>query len=167
MVVTYEDGSSVTIASNASAWRWSYGPITRSWIGAEDIDAREALPPGWGEIGFNASSWVSAAGEIGPDEQFPGAVLVVQREAPTRVQGTIAPQTLSVTSLPAAQAYVYDFGREFQGWVRLTASGPVGANVTLLFCGSRDACDANTQPNEMGGPDQSVFTLSGSGNETW
>ena len=168
IVVSYADGTRVTIGSNASTWRWSYGAITRAWIGAEDIDARLALPQNWTDVGFDDGAWAAAVSEIGPDAQFPGSVLVAQQEAPTRAQATIAPQTLVMSSLPAGgSAYVYDFGREFQGWVRLNAAGPVGANITLLFCGSRDACDASTQPNEVGGPDQSTFTLAGSGDEIW
>jgi alpha-L-rhamnosidase len=168
VTATYANGSRVTLGSNATAWRWAYGPITRAWIGAENIDARQALPLDWASVGFDASAWAPAVPAIGPDAQFPGSVLVAQREAPTRVQGAIQPQTLTVTPLPdGGAAYVFGFGREFQGWVTLAATGPRGANVTLLFCGSRDTCDATTQPNEVGGPDQSLFTLAGLGNETW
>jgi hypothetical protein len=168
ITATYANGSRVTLGSNASDWRWAYGPITRAWIGAENVDARQALPPDWASVGFDSSTWTPAVSAIGPDAQFPGAVLVAQREAPTRVQGTIKPQTLAVTPLPGGgAAHVFAFGREFQGWVTLVATGPRSANVTLLFCGSRDSCDATTQPNEVGGPDQSIFTLAGVGNETW
>lgn len=99
ITATYADGSQVTVGSNASAWRWSYGQITRAWIGAENIDNREALPSDWMALGFNDSAWSAAAPEVGPDQQFPGAVLVVQREAPTRVQGTVAPQFVTVSAV--------------------------------------------------------------------
>ena len=242
--VTFADGGRVVYCSacnTTSQWLWSYGEITRPWIGAEDIDARLA----------GVRNWLPAATVSGPNEQFPGSLLVAQVELPTRVQAIIgapqlhtvgpsgpvpyigggefakanddemvywvpfvgspsnatvkhmlnpgacspcssidacgnlvvvtdaflaalatSPNNFSCSMLPtrsAMTAHVFDFGREFQGWARVTMTGPRGANATIMHCGSMyGGCDATTSPSETGGPDLSTFTLAGTGApETW
>lgn len=93
--VTFADGSRALvctgIACNATTapWQWSYGEITRAWIGAENIDARLV----------GVRDWQPAAVVQGPNEQFLGALLVAQVELPTRVQGPapLAPQLHNVS----------------------------------------------------------------------
>lgn len=198
ITVTFgDDDTQMTFGSNSSAaasWEWSYGKITRTWIGAENIDNTVALPSDWSTLsaiklsrqftvtsphtieayGSNIMSnkdstsssvpnWTPVATSQGPNERFPGSLLVAQREAPTRVQGYVDPQTfLAQVSDDGGAAYVFNFGREFQGWVQLSAFAAETANITILFCGSMfTSCTFDTQPNEQGGPDQSLFTLAG------
>ena len=171
ILLTFANGSSGIISTKASQWRWSYGPITRAWIGGEDIDMRASLPPDWATVGFNDTLWEAAAAVVGPTERFPGAVLVPQAEEATRVQGgPISPQV--VTATDDGRAFVYDFGREFQGWARLQVVGPAGATVMILLCGSRDTlagCGVGSRVNPLGGPYASYFTLAGgdADGETW
>jgi alpha-L-rhamnosidase len=241
--VTFADGGRevfCTLCNSTAPWTWSDGEITRAWIGAENIDARLA----------SVRNWRPAAAVPGPNEQFPGGLLVEQVELPTRVQGSFAPQlhkvvqtqpepyigggefakaadaemvfwvagapsnatakymldpgacqpcpaidacgnlvivsdayldalptaptNFSCSMLPvrnqsSAFAHIFSFGREFQGFARLTLAGPSGANATLLFCGSMYGdCDETTLPSETGGPDLSTFTLAGTGApESW
>jgi hypothetical protein len=252
VTVTFADGSRQTYGSGGSGgaegqqpWVWSFGAITRAWIGAENIDLTQALPEGWAAgpppaVGSPspAGVWSAAAVVVGPPEQFPGALLVAQVEAPTRALEEVPWQTHAVQAagsqhyvaggqfwlasvmvywvsgapnaptekymlnpsacrpcpevdacgsavhvpqsaldaLPTAPtnftcamlpthnvtAHVFTFGREFQGFARLAASGGAGANASILICGSRDgACTAATAPNELGGPDESWLTLAG------
>jgi hypothetical protein len=255
VTVTFTDGSQTTYGSGTTSgmlpWVWSYGAITRAWIGAENIDLTQALPATWatGAPPAEGSSsptggWSSAVRVQGPPEQFPGALLVAQVEAPTRVQEELQWQTHEVVStagpyigggqfwlastmvfwvvgapsspslkyqlnpgacepcagidacssavhvtqsaldalptaatnfscalLPTANltAHVFNFGREFQGWVRLaaaTSSIDAVSNVSILICGSRSPCGPSSEPNEVGGPDQSWLNFLGN-NGTW
>ena len=86
----------------------------------------------------------------------------------------LAPTNFSCSMLPttnatAQVAHIFNFGREFQGFVKLLITGPAGANASLLFCGSMYGnCDEKTSPSETGGPDLSTFTLAGTGApEAW
>jgi alpha-L-rhamnosidase len=119
----YADGSTEIVSSDES-WKWSFGPITRNWVGVEDIDLRRSMP-GWDRPGYDDSAWRAVA-----KVQGPAGRLMAQKEPPTRVLATIKPQLLSQDSKTGA--WVYEFGREFQGWPRFRASGPAGTVITII-----------------------------------
>jgi alpha-L-rhamnosidase len=175
LVVEWTDGgapfdfvtnSSSAPSPSAGGWWWANGSITRAWIGAEDIDARAALPAGWAAPGGGAlgGTWVPVAA-VDP----PAGALVAQREAPTRVQEAVAPVAVrAVTGAVAgasAGVFVFDFGREVQGWLEVTATAAApNTTLSILPCGSMyGLCDETTVPNNMGGPDLAQWTLAGGG----
>ncbi|MGD0896578.1 MAG: family 78 glycoside hydrolase catalytic domain [Thermoguttaceae bacterium] len=119
----FADGSKQTIVSDET-WKWSYGPITKNWVALEHIDLRKALP-GWEKPVYDDSAWSPAALVKGP-----AGKLVAQKEPPTRVIQTIRPQRLAHD--PKTETYSYEFGREFQGWVRFRASGPAGTAIKII-----------------------------------
>jgi hypothetical protein len=118
ITVSFTDGSRQVFGSSAAAgappWVWSYGAITRAWIGAEDVDENLALPGNWTLGGTPAAGtlgWQAAVAVAGPPQQFPGALLVSQVEAPTRVQELLAWQTHSASN---ASATPYIGGGRFE-----------------------------------------------------
>ncbi len=128
----FADGSETVINSDGD-WRWSDGEITRSWIAREDIDRRKTAR-NWRPVAL-----VSA----------PAGKLVSQREPFNRIIGEVRPT--SVTFDAKKRAWVWDFGRTINGWVRLRAAGPAGTQILIT-----------TIPSDAQ-PRTSRFVLAGSG----
>ena len=108
----FADGSETVIGSD-DRWRWSDGEITRSWIAQEDIDRRKT-----------ARNWRPVALVAGP-----AGKLVSQREPFNRIVDEVRP--VSMTFDAKKKAWVWDFGREINGWVRLRAAGPAGTEIAV------------------------------------
>jgi len=107
LTVTFSDGSRRvygTTAGDVSPWVWRFGSITRTWIGAEDIDDNLALPSNWTQGNTpvaGTGGWQTAVAVLGPPQQFPGALLVSQVEASTRALEVLAWQSHSNSTSPA------------------------------------------------------------------
>lgn len=122
--VEYADGSIETIASD-DTWKVARGPITLSSIyGGEAYDARlEQL--GWSEFDFDDSEWQPAK-VLDP----PGGRLVAAKLPPVRFTHEFEPQ--SVRSV-AENVQLIDFGQNMAGCVELTASGPAGSEIEIVY----------------------------------
>ena len=145
----HEDGSRSVILSD-DQWRWSFGPIRRSWICEADWDLREVLP-GWDRSGYDANGWRPVA-RVSP----PAGRLVAQKEAPTRVVETVKPARLRAGDEPGT--WLYEFDHEFTGFVRFLASGPAGTTIKLATRSIRE--------NAQGIPARHfTFVLRGEGRE--
>ena len=108
----FADGSETAIGSDDN-WRWSDGEITRSWIAQEDIDRRKT-----------ARNWRPVALVAGP-----AGKLVSQREPFNRIVDEMRPVSMKFDA--EKKAWVWDFGREINGWVRLRAAGPAGTEIAV------------------------------------
>ncbi len=118
------DGTTKRVVTDES-WRTSTGPIVSSCIySGEHYDAR-LEQPGWATPGFDDTHWESAL-VMAP----PGGVLRPATLPPARVTEIVKPVAVCE---PEPRVYVYDMGRNFSGWVRLTVEGPAGTKVTLRF----------------------------------
>ncbi len=120
----YADGSSEWVATGPG-WKRAPAPITRSEIyDGEVYDARLAQS-GWDRPGFDAAHWSAAT--IGAS---PGTRLVAQTSPALKRTGTR--RALSISE-PQPGRYVFDFGQNFSGWVRLRACGAAGTTITAKF----------------------------------
>jgi alpha-L-rhamnosidase len=107
-----------------TSWKAAQGPITSDSIyHGESYDATRETA-GWDRAGFDDAAWMPAA----LASPAPTGVLSAQMMPAIRVVGEIIP--LKVTS-PRAGVYVYDFGQNFSGWLRLRVRGPRGATVRI------------------------------------
>lgn len=171
LVVDYTDGSSTTIASDGT-WQMDLsgptlfgtgGKVSGAPVfGGETYDAR-LNPAGWDQPGFNAQGWQPAS--VVP---APGGKLVAETMEPVTVADTFEP-TGGVTE-PEPGVYVVDMGRTISGWIRLTASGQVGQEVSIQYGEKLNANGTvNAVPNPGPRPrfqeDQYIF--GGSGTQTW
>ena len=122
--IDYVDGRSEMIASDKS-WKASFGPIMESDMQAgETYDARREMP-GWDRSGFDDSNWatVDSGSTIKPMIQaYPGVP----------VRKTQALPTVQLTK-PTPDAYVFDLGQNFSGWIRLKVRGNAGDKVVMRF----------------------------------
>ena len=122
--IDYADGRSEMIPSDKS-WKASFGPILESDMQAgETYDARREIP-GWDRSGFDASNWaaVDSGSTIQPMIQaYPGVP----------VRNTLELPTVKLTE-PTPDAYLFDLGQNFSGWIRLKVRGNAGDKVVMRF----------------------------------
>ncbi len=121
--VEFADGGMQTILTDDS-WRCtSDGPIRSSGIyDGEAYDARKETS-GWDTPGFNDTAWKPVQ-SYGVDS----LKFVWQRNEPILVEKEIAPVKMTE---PKPGVFVFDFGQNMAGWVRVKAMGSAGQTVTL------------------------------------
>jgi alpha-L-rhamnosidase len=154
--VEYESGERRIIPSDES-WRTSSGPLEENGLYfGERYDAR-ILIDGWDQPGFNDQAWENAAAVDG----YP---LASQTMPPIRVTERLAPR--SVERLPSG-AFLFDFGQNFTGWVRLKVEGPMGTEVRLRHSELlHEDGTLNVGPNENAEATD-VYVLHGGGPEVY
>ena len=106
----------------------------------------------------------------------PGGVLTAQLLPPVKVMATLPVVRVMTPREPEGQffanTYVYDFGQNFSGWVRLAVSGPRGAKLVLRY-GARldpedDTLDNRSNATPVAGARQTdTYILKGEGTEIW
>lgn len=174
--ILHRDGGPPTVVVTDTSWRAAEGPIVRDsvYLG-EEYDARRELP-GWDEAGFDETTWTPA---IIATERL--GRLEPQTAPPIRVTRTLRPVNIDE---PKPGVFVFDFGEEFGGTVRLRVRGPRGATVSML-CGellfpdgtvnARTSAAMQIKPGgARGGPGaprdgfhRLTYTLKGEGEEVW
>jgi alpha-L-rhamnosidase len=118
--IEYASGERVVIQSDES-WRTSSGPLQENGLYfGEKYDARLEMP-GWDEPGFRDSGWEKAVAVAGPP-------LAAQVAPPIRICQTLKPAHLYPSGL---DAWIFDFGQNISGWVRMSVEGPSGTEVRL------------------------------------
>ncbi len=124
LVAEFTDGTSQTIVTDES-WKVGNGPILRNNVYLGELyDARKEQP-GWDKAGFDDSAWQQAVGAteaLGP--------LRAQEAPPIRITHVLKPVKLTE---PKPGVYIFDFGQNFAGWVRLRVRGPAGTRVRMRY----------------------------------
>jgi hypothetical protein len=155
--IDYADGSRETIATGP-AWKAAPSPITFTSIyGGEDFDAR-LEPAGWAGIDFDDTGWGRAAAATPPRGR-----LRVESDDPLRVMEIHAPVSVRPT---APGVFLYDFGQNASGIVRLEVRGEGGRTVTLTPA-ELVAPDGRPNQKASGEPYRWTYTLRGEGEESW
>jgi len=122
--IDYADGESAWVTTGAD-WRITSSAILTSEIyDGETYDARLETR-GWDAAGFDAAGWSAAT--VG---QAPDTLLIAQTSPALERTGTR--RALSISE-PARGRYVFDFGQNFSGWVRIAAQGVAGTTITARF----------------------------------
>ncbi len=151
LVIRYTDGSEDIISTDGS-WRcYGDGPIRMNdLIDGEDYDARYEVD-GWTTDAFDDADWGSAkvytqsALNVGSvSAQIGSTIKLVEERSP-----------IAVTE-PLPGVYVYDFGQNFSGIVRITATAPSGTVMTLRFAEMLNHADAGVDGCD--GPAGTIYT---------
>ncbi len=138
--VDFTDGSRMSIVTDKT-WKVAQGPIVRDDIyDGEVYDARlERL--GWDTPSYDDSGWNAAKIADAPK----GELISQTSLPPIKVAKTLQPQKITN---PKPGVYVYDFGQNFAGWVRLRVSGSGGTKIKLRYAELLDGeGTVNTAPN--------------------
>jgi hypothetical protein len=154
----YADGGEETIATGPD-WKAAPSPITYASIyGGEDFDAR-LEQEGWTQADFDDAGW-GRASAVTP----PGGRLRVETDHPLRVMETIAPRSVKANG---PGVFLFDFGQNASGIVRLAVRGEAGRTVTLT---PAELLTPDGRPNQKasGEPYRWTYTLrGGTAAETW
>ncbi len=121
--ITYEDGTTQTIATDAS-WKQHAGPIIfNSIYTGEHYDSRLEMP-GWSTADFIDSLWHSASLRSAPSRQ-----IVSQAMTPIRNVEAITPVSMMRFS---DTDYVFNLGRNMAGVTKVKLNGDSGTIVRLI-----------------------------------
>lgn len=159
LCLEYADGTSQTVVTDET-WKAATGPIIEGdFLMGETYDARNEIP-GWSTPGFDDAQWqtVDAAETVTAKIQpYPG-VLVRQYQQIKPVKIT----------QPAEDAYVYDMGTNFAGFVRLNVRNAIpGQKIVLRFAErlNPDGTIYTTNLREARVTD--TYICKGKGTEVW
>ena len=154
--VETESGERKVVLSDES-WRTSPGPLRENGLYfGERYDAR-LEQAGWDAPGFDDAGWEAAV-------TVPGPPLLSQVMPPIRVCQDLAPVA---RHSPSPGTWVFDFGQNFSGWVRLRVSGPAGAEIRLRHAELlHEDGTVNMGPTENAEATD-AYILKGGGEETW
>ena len=163
----YADGHTETVASDGT-WKTAPGPITFSSIyGGESYDSR-LEQHGWSTFDFDDSQWKAAEVLAAPKGK-----LAPRTMPPIRFMQSLEPARVTRIS---DNVRVYDFGQNMSGCVKLSATGPAGSEVRMVY---GELLRDNGQVNQDNiavhvwarGPSQQfqtdTYTLCGKGREDW
>lgn len=162
LVVTFDDGTEQVIVTD-DAWRVSYGALLGSDnYNGETYDAR-LEQAGWAKPGFDAQRWFP--GELVPD---PAIDLDPNFGAPVRTVQELTPagEPKEINGR-SGTVWIYDFGQEFAGRVRLRVRGERGRYVRLRFGEALNPDGTLYTQNLRSALQTDIYTLSGEGEEVW
>ncbi|MEM2848780.1 MAG: family 78 glycoside hydrolase catalytic domain [Candidatus Bathyarchaeia archaeon] len=151
--IEFADGSSELIVTDEN-WKTSKGPIVENDIYDGEVYDARLEKKGWDSPGYDDSSWESV--EIA---ESPGGRLVSQATFPP-IRAVKMLQPVHVMN-PKPDVYVYDFGQNFTGWVRLTVSGPKGTEVRLSYAELLDPDGTINVANLRGAKATDIYILKG------
>ncbi len=154
--VDYVDGTRETVVTDQT-WRTAEGPLQRNGLFCgETYDAR-LEKPGWDDPRFDDSTWSPA---ILREE----TALASEMMPPIRVTQIIKPQKLTS---PGPGVYIFDFGQNFSGWVRLKVVGPPGTEINIRYAELlNEDGTLNTAPNQNAEA-KDTYILRGGGPEKY
>ncbi len=125
--VTMLDGSTIRIVTD-DTWRWQAGPILNNdLIHGQEYDARREIA-GWDIATFHDSTWQPVTAE----PFYPGLI------EPSPAPAVRALQEIAPVADPARKgagwqrnAFVYDFGQNLTGVVKLRVRGEAGCTLVI------------------------------------
>ncbi|MCX8180013.1 MAG: glycoside hydrolase family 78 protein [Thermofilaceae archaeon] len=156
MKIELVNGQVIELVTDES-WKASEGPVLEDDIyNGEVYDARREQD-GWDQPAFDDSSWAN--------------VDVVDHKATLVPSGAIPP-IKKVCRIPAKRilnpspgVYVFDFGQNIAGWVRIRAIGPRGTRIQLRYSELIDEKGNIDVRNLRGAKATDVYVMRGGGVE--
>lgn len=162
VIIHYKNAEKIYMKSDES-WKWKCGPVSFSNIYAgESYDANKESKD-WFKFEEPESEWKNAIqAEIHPEELFEQFADPIKKMDSLEVEKIIDKKDGS---------YIYDFGQNFAGWVRLKIDGEKGQEIELHYVEELDS-DFNINTSTTGFPATKVVQTSkyicdGEGLEIW
>jgi alpha-L-rhamnosidase len=156
--IRYTDGTSDIVLTDKT-WKAGKSAVRENGVYLGEVYDARLYEEGWALPNFNDKKWTNAV----YCEQ-PGGRLVPQTMPPIKDCGRLKP--VSITN-PEYGVYVFDFGQNFTGWVRLYVEGRAGDTVNLKFAEVLDEkgrlnLNVNRQARAT-----DVYILKGNGTEVY
>ncbi|WLQ39967.1 family 78 glycoside hydrolase catalytic domain [Streptomyces laculatispora] len=156
--VTYDDGTTVTIATDRT-WNAAPGPILTSGLyEGETFDARLHDPDWATPSGATVGQWTPV--RTGSRDM---GTLVAPQGPPVRCTQEITPVAITRTG---DDSHLLDFGQNLVGRLRVTLDGPAGTAVTLRHAEVLEQGELATRPLREAYAEDTLI-LSGRGPLTW
>ncbi|MBK8946288.1 MAG: family 78 glycoside hydrolase catalytic domain [Ignavibacteriae bacterium] len=158
MHIEYENGKTEIITSSGK-WKYEKGPVLHNCIyDGETIDANLEIK-GWNKIGFDDSKWKNVKILSSTDGKLKShtmpAVKIIETLKPIKQIKLID------------KKFVFDFGQNFTGWIKISISGKKNAKIKLQFAEDiNDDGTINITSNENAKA-QYMVILSGDSIETF
>ncbi len=162
LVVTYEDGSTETIATGPG-WKYAYGPILAAdLIMGESYDARRELT-GWDAPGYDDGAWLPV--EIFAD---PGIALTGMRGPTVKRIMEIKPvgEPREIKEFHSSR-WIFNMGQNMVGRLRIKVRGKAGETVTLRHAEMLNPDGTLYLENLRTTKQEDHYTLKGEGEEIW
>ena len=155
--IMYDDGSIEDIVSDAS-WKTSPSPITFCSIyGGEDYDAR-LEQAGWNTALFDDTKWMQSL-----QVKAPSGKLLPEQDYPVLIMDSFAVKKIIH---PSSSTFLYDFGQNVSGIVRLSVKGRKGQVIKLIPSELINKYQFANQ-NATGDPYYFTYTLKSDTMEIW
>jgi hypothetical protein len=155
--ISYSDGTKDIIITDDS-WKTTSSPITFSSIyGGEDYDAR-LEQDGWNKSGFNDNKWKKVL-----VVKEPSGILQPEKDYPVKVAEVFDHKKIS---FQRDSIYVYDFGQNASGIIKIKIKGKKGQQVRF-YPGELLGEDSLVTQQATGGPYYFSYTLNGDNEEVW
>jgi len=156
--VTYADGHTDRIVTD-NTWKSQGSPILSSdFMLGENYDARLEIK-GWDKPGLDESQWSTVSARPAPSGQMESQVM-----PPVREICELTPKTINQ---PRPGKWVYDFGQNMVGVLRLKVSAPAGTKITLRHAEMLNPDGTLYTKNLRGAPSIDQYICKGGGVETW
>ena len=127
--ICYRDGSTETIATDGEFWCTIESPIREDDIYQGEFYDATLEQDGFGLPGFFHENWLPADTDA-VDDTYLALPLKGKENEPIRCVKKMTP--VSVLE-PQENVYVYDFGQNFAGTVRIRVAGERGQTITLRY----------------------------------
>lgn len=127
--IYYRDGSIQTIVTDGEFLCSADGPVLEDDIYQGEVYDATMEQNGFGTAGFSHENWIPADTNAVADKYFTLPLRGKENE-PIRCVKEMTP--LSVSE-PKENVYVYDFGQNFAGTVRIRVTGERGQTITLHY----------------------------------
>jgi alpha-L-rhamnosidase len=158
LAVTYSDGTTEYVITDGS-WKSERSPILAAdFMLGEREDARLAIK-GWDEPGLNDASWSPTVVHDGPQIAFDAQVM-----EPARQVLELKPKILPGNG---TNRWLYDFGQNMVGVIRLKMNAPAGTQVTLRHAEMLNPDGTIYTNNLRGAPSVDTYVCAGGHSETW
>jgi hypothetical protein len=157
LIIRYTDGSYERICTDSS-WRTAASAITYSSIyGGEDFDASKVMK-GWKQPQFKDEGWKKVVVVEGP-----GGEMKAQKDYSVQINQIFVPQR---TDTITAKNYLFDFGQNISGIIRLKVVGKKGYRIRIT---PSEILKEGNLPDQRGSgsPYYWNYILRGKGKEIW
>ena len=162
LILKYKDGKTDTIFTD-DTWKWKAGPVVSNNVYAGEYYDANLETAEWCSFNAAESGWSNAK----PATIYPPKLIPQQMEPIRRMAEIPTKQILE----PSSGKWIFDFGQNFAGWVRLKVKGEKGQKITLRFAEELDDSQ-QLDPTSTGVKATKVvqtdqYTCKGTGTEIW